>query len=251
LVCDGMSDNENNSTEQGGKGKRPYTMSEAALEARRANAQLSTGPRTEEGKAASSRNAWKTGEHSAIAKSKEWQALMPMWQATGKPCQTTCDKYPCSLVKDGVTQAGGNCMDKTVFVQAFDAIMNSLSTGDAQHAHGMMGMLAASSVDILVAMRDEIATKGVLVMVPVFDKNGKKSGDKPILNPAIPHYTKLLAELGINLPELMLTPRATSKLGEVEDTENAFATMLGNALQRAGQGGPVRRHTIDVTPEKE
>lgn len=244
-----MSEEENNTDEQGDKPKRKYTMSPAALQARQENAQLSTGPKTEEGKAASSRNNWKHGEYSMLAKSKEWEALAPMWKATGRPCLSTCEKYPCSLVDDGLTQPGQDCMDRQVFVQAFDAIMSSLQSGDASHGHGMMANLAASSVDILLAMREEVSTKGVVIMVPMFDKTGKKTGEKPVLNPAIPQYTKLLSELGINLPELMMTPRATSKLGEVEDTENAFATMLGNALQRAGNG-PVRRHTIDVTPKK-
>ena len=242
--------------EPGEKTKRKYTMSPAAHEARVANAQLSTGPKTDEGKAASSRNAYIHGNYSILAQSKEWAALAPMWKATGKPCRTTCDKYPCSLVDDEITKPGQNCMDKQVFVQAFDAVMNSLHSGDAQHAHGMMANIAASSVEILLQIRDEIASNGVSMMIPVVDKKGEVVKDandepikRPVLNPTLPHYTKLLDSLGVNLPELMMTPRAVSKLGQVEDTENAFATMLGNALQRAGNG-PVRRHTIDVTPKK-
>ena len=40
--------------------------SQAQIAANRANAQLSTGPRTEEGKAASSRNAYRHGLFAAI-----------------------------------------------------------------------------------------------------------------------------------------------------------------------------------------
>lgn len=50
--------------------KRHYTMSEAALAQRRNNlpaaAAAATGPLTEEGKAASSRNAWVHGRCSAV-----------------------------------------------------------------------------------------------------------------------------------------------------------------------------------------
>lgn len=242
---------EDNTPQEGEKPKRSYTMSDKALAARQANAQLSTGPKTDEGKAASSRNAWKHGEYSLLAKSKEWEALAPMWKATGRPCLSTCDKFPCSLVDDGLTSPGQDCMDRQVFVQAFDAIMSAMQSGDPQFAHGMMANIAASSVDILTQMRDDIAEHGVVVQQPIVDKKGEVVGYKFVANPAIPHYTKLLDSLGVNLPELMMTPRATSKLGQLEDTENAFATMLGNALSRAiGAKGPVRRHTIDVTPEK-
>jgi len=69
--------------------KRSYTLTESALEARRKNSKKSTGPKTEKGKAASSKNSWK---HGLFA-----QGYI---QNKVKPCKSTCPQYPCELVKD-------------------------------------------------------------------------------------------------------------------------------------------------------
>ncbi len=74
---------------------RKYTLSEEALEARRQNAQKSTGPKSDEGKDTASRNSWKHGLHSR-------RRVLGF----GKPCRTTCPQYPCSLVNDGETGTG-------------------------------------------------------------------------------------------------------------------------------------------------
>src|SRR5678815_1606287 len=111
--------------------KRPYTVSDAVLRQRRENQakateasrELSTGPKTEEGKAAVSRNGWKHGRYSAINRAHFGVGATSMAKLFGKPCRTTCPYHPenpertempCSLVLDGLTHAGGSCLDKTV-----------------------------------------------------------------------------------------------------------------------------------------
>ncbi|MBD3609365.1 MAG: hypothetical protein HUJ30_02345 [Gammaproteobacteria bacterium] len=230
-------------------GKRSYTMSDKALQARRDNAQLSTGPKTEEGKAASSRNNWKHGEYSILTKSAEWQALAPIAKATGKPCQTTCEQYPCSLVDEGMTSAGQNCMDKTVFVMAFDAIMSTLHSGDDQHAHGMLAMTAASAMDVFMQMRDEIGERGVIMESDVFNKDGDVSGTKYFINPAIKEFTKLLHTMGINMPEMLATPQAAKKVKSDEEVADTLGELLGGMTERFGMRKKPGR-TIDGEVEK-
>ena len=56
-------------------GRKPKSMTDAAIQQRQDAAELSTGPVTDDGKAASSRNAWKTGEHSYVANAELWNEL--------------------------------------------------------------------------------------------------------------------------------------------------------------------------------
>ncbi len=233
--------------------KRPYTMSDAALEQRRAAAAKGTaasmghhtGPVTEEGKAAVSRNAWKHGLYSVGT--ALWRELG--YGMRGKPCLSTCQKYPCDLVQSGVTEPGKDCLDRTVYLEAFDALMDTMHSGDVANAHGLLASQVAGALEILNQLREEIAEKGVVIYVPMFNKAGDQTGSKPEANPALFHYVKLLGDLGINLAELMATPRAVKGAQEAEDANSMMAALVGGALARAG-GGPVRRNRIiPVVPE--
>lgn len=225
--------------------KKP--LSEAQLRQRREAAAKSTGPRTPEGKAASSRNAWKTGEHSAAA-----HLIRDNWAvaAFAKPCRTTCPQHPCSLVDDGSTAPGGNCLDKTVYLQAFDRLLDSLQNGTADSMHEVLAAEAAGALELLRNLREEIAAHGLTREIPAFDKDGnpllidgKPAPAKIIGNPAIGPYIALLDRLGLNLPELLATPRAVKKIDAGEEVRDAFAELMGGvARMDFKRRGPV---TID------
>ena len=238
----GLSDAQLEQRRQAGRGNagKPKAMAEAEINQRQEAAVLAnenkTGPVTEAGKDAVARNAWKTGEHSKATRAMEWQKF----GLIGKPCTSTCDKYPCSVVDDGLTQPGEDCMDKTVYVEAFDAIMSSLQTRDEQYGHGMMAAQLAQAVETLQTLRNEIAVNGMVIIKPYVNKAGEviKDGEKivgePMLNPALPQYIKLLDNLGINLPEMMMTPRSVSKLKDLEDGQDAVADLFS----RLGRAAP-------------
>lgn len=229
-----------------GKGKRSYTMSEAALAQRRAAAEHSTGPRTEEGKAASSRNAWKHGLCSRANGREDWKSLGALF---GKPCRTTCRIYPCSLVEDGTTKPGQDCLDKTVYLGAFDAVLSAMEEGKIDSMHGMLASEAAGAFELLRDMREQIAEKGLMVFVPALTKEGatipyidpetnetKLAGTYSV-NPLFYHYAKLLSDMGINLPELLATPRAHKKADTDGETADAFSDMM-ERIARAGGRQP-------------
>jgi hypothetical protein len=234
-----------------GKKKSQYTMSDAALAQRQEAAEKSTGPVTEDGKAASSRNAWKAGMYSRAG-----GLIKQNWAvgAFAKPCRTTCQYHPenasgpplhpCTLVLEGHTKAGGDCLDKTVYVQAFDSILQTLTEGKADAMHGILAAEAAGALEVLQRLREEIADSGFVIWVEAIDKDGKvvlgpdgkPAGKRPYPNPALPHYIKMLDTLGINLPELLATPRAIKNVGEQEEGQNALASLLGHALGNVANG---------------
>ncbi len=247
---------------KGKKNKNGYAMTEKALNQRKAASQLSTGPRTEEGKAISSRDNYRHGMYSrgrAVIES-DWSV-----GAFGKPCQTTCQyhpdnkkitpAYPCTLVLEGVTKAGGDCMDKTIYVTAFDRLLQSLESGSVESMNEILAAEAAGALEILHSLRKEISEHGFVVRVPAINKDGEpimdKAGNviitKVLRNPILPDYYKMLDTLGINLPELLATPLANSKIGEVEDGANTLAHLLGAALGNVSNG---QRRGVTIEHEK-
>lgn len=235
-------------------GKRPYTMSEAALAQRRANlpaaAAAATGPVTDEGKAASSRNGWKHGRYSAINRAQFGQGATSIAKMFGKPCVTTCPFHPdnpdrteapCSLVLDGLTHAGGSCLDKTVYVHALDALMSAFTDGDMDGMHGLLATEMAANMQLLRSLREEIANNGLVVMIPhvskdnevAYDKDGHMVAHDYKPNPALIALIKFNETLGINLAELMATPKARRQIKDDNDAAAGLQSLLGAIFNRA------------------
>lgn len=235
--------------------KRPYTMSDKALAQRRANlpaaAEAATGPRTEEGKAASSRNNWKHGRYSAINRAQFGLGANSVAKLFGRPCLTTCPYHPdnpertempCSLVLDGLTHAGGSCLDKTVYVHALDALMQAMTDGEMDSMHGLMASQMAANMQVLQQIRSEIAERGVMVAVPMTTKAGEpiydKAGELMLAdwkaNPILAHLIKFSESLGLNFAEMMATPKARERLKDADDAEGGLQGLLGAIFRRAG-----------------
>lgn len=252
-------------------------LSEAELAQRRAaqpaalaagaKAGKATGPRTEDGKAVSSRNAWVHGRYSLIQRQSFGLGAASISKIFGKPCKTTCPLHPdnperveapCSLVLDGLTHAGGSCLDKTVYVTALQSLMEAMSGGEMDGMHGVLATELAGNLQIVAQLREEIARNGVVV--PMYERN--KDGDvvlfpgtdKPMvfdvkINPALAALAKFTEAHGVNFAELMATPRAREKMGDDDDAASAMASMIGSIFARAGRkkllpgsGGRILEH---------
>ncbi len=226
------------------------TVSPEMIAANRRNAQLSTGPRTPEGKARSSRNGWKTGLHSGIHKLHFDAGMTSLLGAKGKPCLSTCPKFgTCTLVADGLTQPGGDCLDKERFVQAFDAIIEAVQGGEMAGMHGLMASELAAALQMLHDLRSTMADQGLVIGIPMVSPEGGivKRADgsevigKYIANPGYPLMLKQLEVMGISLPELLVTPQSKAKAKVQEEATDAMQTVLGGIFQRAAaaKGAPL------------
>lgn len=222
--------------------KRPLTA--AQLQQRRDAAQKSTGPRTEEGKARSSRNAWKHGLTSAVHRAHFDNGLQSLIGAVGKPCLTTCPKYPCGLVEEGLTRAGGSCLDKQVYVQAFGSIIDAIQSGSMEGVGALMASEISAMLQMLHDLRAQIAEQGLVIGVPmvttegevVTRKDGTEVMGKYLANPGYAMVLKTLETLGISMPELLATPQAKARAKVEGEKVDAMQTMLGGIFQRANAG---------------
>lgn len=249
-----------------GEPRRKRVLSAAELAQRRAASVSAmghhTGPTSDSGKAVVSRNAWKTGQYSAAHRLQRDLVGTSIAGSFGKPCKTTCPWHPdnakrtdapCSLVTSGQTKAGGDCLDRRVYVEAFDAIIAAVHGGDMDGMNGVLAANMAANMQLLQQLREEISTKGMTLISPMVDKDGAIIRDddgtmaigKVHMNPSMMALIRLLESMGLNLPELMATPRAREKLRDDEQRTDTMSTLLGAVMNRfsGASGAPLPRGT--------
>ena len=206
--------------------RRPYTMTPAALDARKMNAQKSTGPTSEEGKQSSSRNSWKHGLYASSF----------ITGFLGRPCKSTCDKFEtCSLVSDGATAPGDKCLDKQFVAEAFDNILQAIEGNEMGDFNGMAALEMAGGIDILRMMKESIIDNGVLMKDNKLDKDGNVIGEGFKLNPLLPEYNKMLSNLGFTPSDFNMTPASIEKAKsgkKAAEGLESLAEMMGKAKDR-------------------
>lgn len=202
---------------------RPYNLSEAALAQRRAAALNSRGPVSVEGKAVSARNSWKHGLHAAS------HAL----SIIGKPCLSTCHKYPCSLVEEGTCTPGSGCLDKEFFLDTLQKMQTAIQTKRYDGVNEIFSLTMAKNLHAVNELLDRIASEGTVVATARTDKDGRIIGWDHVLNPAIHAVPKLMGVLGLTFDSLLLTPAAVlrAEQNKKEGEEDNAMTVMARALE--------------------
>jgi hypothetical protein len=180
--------------------KRSYTVTEKAIAARQKNAQKSTGPKTEEGKKNSSKNAWK---HGLFAQNFVMNKI--------KPCLSTCSQYPCELVEDGTTQPGGQCLDKAAVVQFYSAICEAVQNKNYSEFNELAAFTLAQHIHTVHLLVEDIQRDGTILKKEKHDKNGAYLGYEVVPHPSLLSLAKLVDSLNITPGELMITPQSIAK----------------------------------------
>lgn len=242
-------------------------LTEAELEARRKNALRSTGPRTDEGKARSSRNAWRHGLSSRVQIEAGRMGAASMAKVFGKPCVTTCPLHPdnpdrteapCALVTSGLTSAGGNCLDKTVYLHGYTALLDAMENGVMDGMQAMLAAEGAAALQLIHQLRTEL-TQGGQLMVEKFaiNKEGEvvchpKTGEPLVVDRVMPSgwgvLIGLIDKMGISLPEMLATPQARSRAKLSEDAGDALTSILGQVMKAGAQGGPAAPPALGHDP---
>lgn len=240
------------------RGTKGKPLSEAQLAENRRKAQLAmghhTGPKTEAGKAITSRNAWKHGRYSEAHKLQRDLVGTSIAGSFGKPCLTGCPHHPdnprrtdapCTLVTSGQTKAGGDCLDRRVYVEAFDAILAAMHAGEMDGLNGVLAANMAANMQIVQQLREVIANKGFSSETPLTTKDGDiiidpRTGNPAVAkihqNPEVFMLIRMMEAMGLNLPEMMATPRAREKVKDDNDRTDTMSAMLGAVMSRFGTG---------------
>lgn len=214
--------------------KRKYTMTDKALAQRRAACQHSTGPITEEGKAACSKNAWKHGLH---AKTRLLN--------TGKPCKSTCPQYPCSLVDDGATRPGQQCLDKEYMLSCLNAISDALQSGNLYELKNVAALQMSQTMQVVDELQASILEYGVYIKDEKLDKDGRVISYALKPNPSLLPLSNLLKAAGITMPDFMITPAAVEKQKTDKEAAATIADIFKNAGNALAQAKGTSQKTND------
>jgi len=197
--------------------KKP--LSQAQLKQRRDAAKQAnknkTGPTTEKGKAVSAMNAWKDGSTAQSVRSS----------IIGKPCKSTCVKYPCVFVTENKTAPGGKCLDVAdwqIIEESTEAIVEA-QQGKPEKLQHLASMLMGMNVSVIQQLFADIQAHGVRITSDVINKDGEVVGQKDAENPMIALMSKMIANQGISLPEFLATPQSQAKVSTDEGAQQTAA----------------------------
>lgn len=204
------------------KVKRPYTLSPEALRARQQNAQKSTGPRTEEGKARSAQNGkaggWKHGLYSKSIVRKTFGL-----------CNKQCEKYPCQAVENDETEKGELCLDHDGLPAKIKVLVDAAQNGDIKGVKEINAVLLAMFTEQLERMLLNVHWDGALVKEEMFDKYGTLLGHKLKNHPNIGPIIDGMAKLGITFEDMRLTPKELQRTRDADKDRKTLAEALSAA----------------------
>lgn len=187
--------------------KRPYTVTNAV---RKRN--------SKGGKAAAKKYPNKNWRHGKWAKS----AITAL-----RPCLSTCETFPCTLVDAGKSQPGSVCLDLTNTIEAFQDILTAIKEDKYDNYIEMVAWDQAELRD-LYRRSVQLLRENELQVEPRVDSEGKTIGHAFKLNPLFPEIQKLADKLGLSPSENMMTPLQKTKQKAVKEGFQTVAEYLSH-----------------------
>jgi hypothetical protein len=193
--------------------KRRYTMSPEAIAQRKAASNSPAKVAAMEG----NRNGWKHGHFAKNFINKL------------KPCLSTCPNYPCSLVENGEVEPGDDCLDKADIISFFRSIHDAVQDKNYESFNDLASLQIANTIKVVEMLVEDIIRDGTVVKRERYDKDGKLSTIEYVPHPSLLALPKLVADLGLNPAEFLITPRSLKRADSEEATANTLAEMMSRA----------------------
>jgi hypothetical protein len=194
--------------------KRRYTMSPEALEQRK---HAGNSPNKSDAMKGN-RNGWKNGRYTDNFINKL------------KPCKSTCPQYPCSLVSEGDVEPGDDCLDKVEIVQFFRAVHDAIKDKKYDDFNELAALQIGNTFVVVDRLIEDILRDGTIVKREKYSAQGDLIIEY-VTHPSLLALPKLIADLGMNPAEFLITPRAKSRA----DDEKEAGKTIGDAMTAAAK----------------
>jgi hypothetical protein len=179
---------------------RKYTLTPEALKQRQDAAKSPNKSTSMEG----NNNAWKHGQYS---KNRIAGFI--------RPCKSTCDHYPCSMIENGETKPGAPCLDKTNLLQTFVAIQKALTEKENENRfddiNEIVAFQVAGSLQIVEMLIEDIIRDNTICRSENYDGFGRIIGYDIKSHPSLFVLPKMIDKLGVTLNDLFITPKMIEK----------------------------------------
>ena len=208
--------------------KRRYTMSSEALAQRQAASHSPSKSASMEG----NRNSWKHGNYVENFVNKI------------KPCKSTCSQYPCTLVQEGETKPGDDCLDKADVISFYRAVHKAIATKELDDFNSLAALQISNTMKIVDMLIEDIIRDGTVVRREKHDAKDNLIVEY-VTHPSLLALPKLVADLGLNPAEFMITPRAIAREDDDKKDRETITDGFTRIARAMGKIKGKGRKTVD------
>jgi hypothetical protein len=147
-----------------------------------------------------------------------------------RPCLSTCPDYPCSLVDEGKTEPGKDCLDKVEVIQFYRAVHRAIQDKEYDEFNDLAALQIGNTIKVIDMLVEDLFRDGTVVKREKYDAKGHLVIEY-VTHPSLLALPKLIADLGLTPAEFMITPRSIDK----GNTERDATKSLAEIMSRVGK----------------